>query len=811
MAENRNPINTEFMDSGGSSFHFREYFFNYFIRYWYLYVITMSLALAGAYYYSWYATPMYSASCAVLIKESNNSGDASDFLMRLDNYSTDRNIQNEIEILKSRALLSKTIQDLNLEVSYFLEGNIKTSELYKEDCPLQVTVDSLRFMAYSEPVDIQVLNASRYILSFHSSRDGKDYDKEYHFGERVKTELGVFTIDKSGRFNEQAFNNPGHEKRDFILHFNSFESLLTKYASSLKVEPVSKQSSMLKMSMEDAVPQKAVDFLNQLIEVWIKSGIDEKNQIIRNSLDFIDEQLALISKDLTEIETSLEKFKTEKGITDLSAEAESYLGSVKDYDARISEIELQISFLNYLEGYVKQNKDIKELSPSSIGIDDPILIKLMTQLSDLESKRSELLLGAKEDNPAVQAINAQSRNIRANLLETIKSTREGLMASKSQAYTQLGRIESKIRVIPGSQRQLLNIQRQNQLKEGLYTYLMQKRAENAIVLASTTSDNRIVDEAHASFYPVKPVKGQIYAIAFFLGLLFPLAFAYAKDLFNDRITDRMHLEQQTNIPLLGIIGHSNESNDLVVNRNPKSHIAEAFRSIRTNLQYFNPPGNKCNIVLITSSISSEGKSFCALNIASIIALSGKKTALVGFDLRKPKSPNRFDLKSDQGISSFLIGAKTEKEIVQSSGIENLYFILSGPKPPNPSELIMNERMDSLFQFLKNEFDYVILDSPPIGLITDAMLLSKYANAVIYVVRQNVTRKHQLDIINKLYEDGKIKNLSIIFNAVRVGSMPYAGSYGYGYGHGYGYYEEDKGSRSWLSGFFKSGRRQKDSS
>jgi len=809
MADNRNT-NDEFMDNRGSTFHFREYFFNYFIRYWYLYVITLSLALAGAYFYSWYATPLYSASCAVLIKESNNSGDASDFLMRLDNYSTDRNIQNEIEILKSRSLISKTIQDLNLEVSYFLEGNVKTSELYKEDCPLKATVDSLRFMAYSEPVEIQVLNSSRYRLRFHSSREGKDFEKEYRFGEAVKTDLGVFTVDKSSRFSDQAFNNPGHEKRNFILRFNAFENLIVRYSSSLKVEPVSKQSSMLRMSLEDPVPQKAVDFLNQLIEVWLKSSIDEKNEIIRNSLDFIDEQLALISKDLTEIETSLEKFKTEKGITDLSAEAESYLGSVKDYDTRISEIELQISFLNYLEGYVKQNKDIKELSPSSIGIDDPILIKLMTQLSDLESKRSELLLGAKEDNPAVQAINAQSRNIRSNLLETIKSTREGLTASKSQAYTQLGRIESKIRVIPGSQRQLLNIQRQNQLKEGLYTYLMQKRAENAIVLASTTSDNRIVDEAHASFYPVKPVKGQIYAIAFFLGLLFPLAFAYARDLFNDRITDRMHLEQQTKIPLLGIIGHSHDANDLVVNRNPKSHIAEAFRSIRTNLQYYNTAGNPCNVVLITSSISAEGKSFCALNIASIIALSGKRTALVGFDLRKPKSPSQFDLKSDKGISTYLIGAATEKEIIQSSGIENLYFILSGPKPPNPSELIMNDRMDTLFQFLKKEFDYVILDSPPLGLITDAMLLSEYANAVIYVVRQNVTRKHQLDIINKLYEDGKIKNLSIILNAVRVGSMPYAGSYGYGYGHGYGYYEEGEGNRSW-SGIFKSGKRQRGSS
>jgi tyrosine-protein kinase Etk/Wzc len=793
----------EFPELKASSFDFRSYFFNYVLRYWYIYAATLLCAFAAAYFYNWYVTPIYKATCSVLVKEPNNSGDASDFLMHLDNYSTDRNIQNEIEILRSRTLLSRTIQELNLEVSYYLEGNVKTSELYKEDCPLALTTDSLRYAAYSTPLFVHVLDAGRFELSYNNERGAGEVKRQYRFGQQVECELGTFVIHKSSRFNEALFNNPAHLKRDFIVRFNSFENLISRYGSSLKVAPINKQASILEMSLDDPVAAKAVDFLDKLIEVWIRSSIEEKNQIIRNSLEFIDEQLALISKDLTEIETTLEKFKTEKGITDLGAEAQSYLGSLREYDSRISEIELKISFLNYLEGYVKQSRDIKELSPSSIGIDDPILLKLMNQLSDLEGKRSLLLMGAREDNPAIQAINAQSRNIRSLLLETIKSTREGLLASKRQAFSQLDRIEGKIRVIPGSQRQLLNIQRQNQLKESLYTYLMQKRAENAIVLASTTSDNRIVDDAHATFSPVRPVRSQTYIIALFLGLLLPLTFIYGKDVFNDRIKDRDQLEQHTRIPLLGIVGYSKDPEEIVIKGNPKSHISESFRSIRTNLQYYNPPGNKCNVVLITSSVSAEGKSFCALNLAAVIALSGQKTVLLGFDLRKPKSPGRFDLKGETGISNFLIGSATLPDIAQPSGVPNLHIILSGPKPPNPSELMMNGRMDELFDQLRNEYDYVIIDSPPLGIITDAMLLTRFANAVVYVVRQNITHRHHLDIVNKLYSDNRIKNLSILFNAVRSGTMAHGGSYGYGYGRGYGYYDEDKGQKSFFSRIFRS--------
>lgn len=755
MSDGNNRFVEINQESDEKHFNLKDFVFHYILRFWYLYIITICLSLVIAYYYNWYTTPVYRASCSVLIKLPAKSSDATDFLMQMESYTTDRNIQNEIELLKSRTLILKTIRDLNLDASFYLQGNVKTSERYN-NCPFKVTIDSLKYLSYSEPVYISVLNESKFRLSFTNQQKDETFEKDLRFGEKIQSDLGVFTVDKTDHFSNVLFNDQDYEKRDFILKFQTFESLIEKYSPALKVEPLSKQSSILQMTFEDAVPEKAVDFLNKLIEVWIANGIDEKNQIVRNTLEFIDEQLELISKDLSEIETSLEQFKAEKGITDLGAEANTYLGSVKDYDTKISEIELQISFLNYIEKYVRQNKDIKEISPTSIGINDPILLKLMNQLSEVENKRNQLLLSAREDNPAIISINAQSRNLRNSLLETIKSTRDALNDSKNQAYAQLGRIEGKIRVIPGSQRQLVTIQRQNQLKESLYTYLMQKRAEYAIVLASTTSDNRIVDIAHVSSNPVKPVKAQVYAIALFLALVFPLAFAYSKEIFDDKIIDKNHLESNTKIPLLGIVGYNNDSLELVVQRNPKSQIAEAFRSIRTNLQFFYPPGNKCNVVLITSSISSEGKSFCALNLASIIALSGKKTVLVGFDLRKPKSPDRFDLKSNIGVSSYLIGAATEKEIIQASGVENLSFILSGPKPPNPSELMMNERMDLFFDYLKKEFDCVILDSPPLGLITDAMLLSKYANATVYVVRQNVTRKGHLDIVNKLHKEGKIK-------------------------------------------------------
>ncbi|HRB54486.1 MAG TPA: polysaccharide biosynthesis tyrosine autokinase [Bacteroidia bacterium] len=372
--------------------------------------------------------------------------------------------------------------------------------------------------------------------------------------------------------------------------------------------------------------------------------------------------------------------------------------------------------------------------------------------------------------------------------------------TRQEINSQLNKTNSKLRELPKAEKELTNIQRQALITEQLYTYLLQKRAETAIILASTISDSKVVDNARTMISPVKPVKGITYTIAVLLGLFIPATFVYFKEILDDRIKNRKILERNSPIPVLGIVSLTSNENNVVVNLRPHSQVTEAFRSIRSNLQYFHGAQTN-NIILITSSISSEGKSFCAINLAAILASGGKKVVMIGCDLRKPQQPANFKLSSSTGLSNYLIGTASIDEIIQHSPEMGLDLILSGPKPPNPSEILLNEKMGQLITLLKSKYDYVIIDSPPIGLISDGLELTKYADVTIYLVRQNVTRKLHLDFINKIYLEGKMKNLCIIFNGVKLGGTVYGYGYGYGYaygyGYGYGYYEEDQRPKNLL--------------
>ena len=786
MNINPDTVTRERAEPEEQEFNLRQFFSLYVARYWYLYVISIIISLFGAYYYNWYVTPVYEASCSLLVKEAKVGGGASnDLFNQIEDYATERNIQNEIEVLRSRTLIGKTLQRLDFGVSYFLKGNVRTQELYTHS-PVKITVDSLKLAAFLTPVNIHVLDETKYELSFHSVINNSAFSEVHQFGEKVSSPIGNFSVMKQERFNNTYFSSSDYDKRNFVARFNSPEELIGHYTDLLKVDLITRQSSILKLTMEDPVPERAVDFLNMLVQESLRNNVEQKNQIAENSLLFIDGQLSLIAKDLNEIEGSFEKLRTDKGITDLGIQASTYLASAKEYDSRIAETDFKISFLNYLENYVKGDKNLKDISPASLGINDPLLQKLILQLNELENKREGFGLDAKAENPLIKQLNAQIENTKLDLLENIKSIGAGLMTAQNEARLQLGKVEGKIKLLPGTEREILSIKRQNDIKAGIYTYLMQKRAETAIILASATSDNRLVDNARASYIPLRPVREQTYGITLFIALIIPVGFVYFKSALNDRVQNKTYLESKTTIPLLGLVGLSTDLDQTNIRNNPKSHIAEAFRSIRTNLRFFNDLHSKCQVYLITSSVGSEGKSFCALNLASIIALSGKKTIMLGFDLRKPKSPEQFKLNNDIGISNYLIGSVSEKEIIQSSGASNLDFILSGSKPPNPAELLMSERLNTLMEYLKANYDFIILDSPPLGLITDAMILTKFADVTIYVVRQNVTRNIHVQAIDKIYREGKIKNLCFVFNAVKNDSY----SYGYGYGYGYGSYGDD---------------------
>jgi capsular exopolysaccharide synthesis family protein len=791
LAEHSNPVNLRFL------------FNKYILRHWYLYVYTLTIAMITAYFYNWYATPIYFTSSTVLIKDDKQKYNGNDLLSQLNEFNSEGGIENEIGIIRSRTLIYKALQELDFEKMYLLKGDIKTSELFSET-PIRLVDDTLYPAAFNTSMQINVVDDRKYKLTYHHPTG--EYVGYYLFGKTVHTKLGVFSIIKTDRFIDSSYANPAFEKRNLSIRLRPLNALTDQYQTGLKVDKISKQASLLQISVQGAVPQKNEAFLNKLCNLYIQKGIEVKNEYAVNTLRFIDEQLQILTRDIDVNEANVEDFRVKRGITDLNIEATSYLDAVKNFDAKISETQVQLSFLDYLERYVSGGKELTgNLSPASILVNDPLLQNLVIKLNELENRRKAQLNLAKSENPLLIGLNIEIQNTRGALKENIKSIRNGLKASLDEALMQKDMVQGKMRLLPGAQRELQSLLRGSNIKETLYSYLLQKRAETAILLASTTADNRIIDVARTFEKPLKPIKSLSYSIAVILGLLIPAVIIYSRDMFNDKLNDRYDLERQTSIPILGMIGLSASKSSLVVTEKPNSHISEAFRSIRTNLQYFNPDKRQ-NVIMITSSISGEGKSFCSVNLAVMLALSGRKTILVGCDLRKPKITVGFDFISDTGLSNYLIGIASEKEIIQNTGaIPNLDVILSGPKPPNPSELIISPRMDEMFKYLKANYDNIILDTPPIGLITDAMVLSKYTDINIYVVRQGVTRRHHLNFINKLYLEGKIPNLCIIMNAMKAGNRSYGYgyeyAYGYGYGYGYGYYEEDRSEKG-LKGVFR---------
>lgn len=780
-----------------SDFNLKEFLFSY-LRYWYIYVVALFIGLGCAYFYNWYEKPVYSVSAKILIKDDKSTSIGTQELLKdLDVYNVNKNIENEIEILKSRKILNKTLQQIEVDVLYYLVGNVKKSQVYKES-PFKINHDSLNFYAYNNLFFIKIIDENKFELKYTNEQTNESYGKEHLFGEKIYLPVGIFTVNKRAHFDEELFNDETYEKREFLVKFNNINNNVEFYRAKLNVDQPGKNSSVLVLGIEDEIPQRGIDFLNTLVQVYLENDILEKNKIASSTADFIESQLETISIELKQIETARQDFKIKKGITDVSAESQMILEHVKSADAEISDLNLKLSFIDYLNGYVKENKNLSDIAPSSLGINDPLLVKLISQITELETDKQKIGIDIKGENPTLTSVNQQIEYTRKKIIQNIGSIKSGLEASKKEAQKSLAISESELRAIPKTERELVSIEREYRVKESLYLYLLQKEAETSLALAASVSDSRIIEEARSTPYPIRPIPKKSYSLALLLSLLIPTGLIFIKEQFNDTVRDKKTIEKVTKMPILGVVGLSKENYALIVSEKPKSLVAESFRSIRTNLKYF-AAGNDQKVILITSSVGSEGKTYTAMNLSSIIAVSGNKTVLLGLDLRKPKIVNDFNISNEKGISSFLIGSETIDTIIQKSGVENLDIIPSGPIPPNPSELIMNQKMDELIEILKKKYDTIIIDSPPIGLVTDALLLNKYADSLIFVVRQNITKKDHLTHIGQLYKEGKLKNASVLFNAVKAGVAGYG--YGYGYGYGSGYYEEDA-KKGWFNRIFK---------
>ena len=577
------------------------------------------------------------------------------------------------------------------------------------------------------------------------------------------------------------------------------------YCNSLSIAPTSKTTSVAVISLKNSSLQRGQDFINQLLEMYNRNTNNVKNEIAQKTAEFIDERIGIISKELGSTEADLESFKRDAGITDLTSEAQIALAGNAEYEKKSVENRTQISLVNDLRKYLRGNE--YEVLPSNVGLQDAALIGAIERYNEMLVERKRLLRTSTENNPTIVNLDTSIRAMKANVQATLEGTLQGLMITKESLDREASRYSRRISNAPGQERAYVSIARQQEIKAGLYLMLLQKREENAIALAATANNAKIIDEAIADDIPVSPKRPMIYLIALVLGVGIPVGIIYLVELTKFKIEGRADVEKLTSVPVVGDIPLTDEKNDkngsIAVFENKNNLMSETFRNIRTNLQFM--LDNDQKVILVTSTVSGEGKSFVSSNLAISLSLLGKKVVIVGLDIRKPGLNKVFNLSSkEKGITQYLANPEMDlMSLIQQSDVnKNLYILPGGTVPPNPTELLARDGLDKAIEILKKNFDYVILDTAPIGMVTDTLLIGRVADLSAYVCRTDYTHKAEYTLINELYHEKKLPNLCTIINGVDLKRRKYGYYYGYGkygkhygygkrYGYGYGYGQEKK--------------------
>lgn len=770
-----------------------------YIQYWKYFVLSVIIILGATFFFNRYAKLVYKAKTAVLLKDDNKSRSiGNEFIQSLSIFNSKTNIYNEIEVIKSFDLIKQVIKELNYNVKYFryTEKTKRELEMYKES-PFVVVMDTSHYQLVNRPFNIKILSDDKYELTLKSQEQAILYDyrtdsviplkidvpafkKVCFFGEPVKCENFSFKILLNTKFNSipKTFgnefyffcNNPINETNDFI--------------KNLSVKNISKEASVIEIEYSSNLAQKSIDFVNALTNKYIKNGLEEKNKTAVKTIEFIDTQLADVTDSLNSVESNLQNFRTENNIMDITSQSALVYDKLSVIDKEKITQNIKAKYYKYLLDYLDKNQDGKDIiSPSSLGIEDVTLASQIKALNDLYAEKSLLSVSSTEKNPYYSVINEQIVSARKALRETVQNIVNISKISLSDIKNRESELTGDIMKLPKTERELIGIQRKYKINNDIYTYLLEKRAESEIARASSLSDRQSLYIARSAelIYPKKRLN---YILGLMLGLFLPMAFVFLKDYFNTKIKEKEDIGKGTKLPLLGIIAHKKFESNLVVVEDRKSIVAETLRSIRTNLRFFAAEKEK-KTVLVTSTIPGEGKTFCAMNIASIIAISGKKTLLVGLDLRKPRIYQDFLLSNDYGMTTYLIGKTPFEKIIQKNGVENLDVITSGPIPPNPAELLETDHLKEFFEKVKDIYDYIIIDTPPVGLVSDTLHIMKYADMCVYVVRQNYSQKKFLDYLNEISRTTNFPNLGIVMNDVKIKRSRYGyGNYNYGYGSGY---------------------------
>jgi tyrosine-protein kinase Etk/Wzc len=785
--EQTNPAQTGFNEE--DSIDIKRYL-SLFISNWYWFASALFLALTLAYGINRYSQKIYTISSSLLIKDDQNSGMsniAADVIPGGDIFRSQQNLRNEIEILKSYSLnymVMKALTDFHVVYIGVGRRGLVESVMYK-DCPFRVVYDSLELQRKGVHVGISILSEQQYRIEI----DGDlKYKAIKNFGEKFSERGFDFYLEKR---NPGSSIYTGSSSNNYYFYFTDPAKLANIYRSRLIVAPKDKESSLVTLSISGYVTEQETDYLNKLMETYISYGLDFKKMIAEKTISFINSQLDIISDSLEIAAKKLEDFRMKNEFIDLKSEVTVIQNRMSRNDNEKIGIEMQLQYYNYLLEYVNERYNKNEIiSPSIIGMTDQVLLNLLNGISTLQIERERLALNLEKNQPAIEHMDRQINEAKTALQENIRNSIIGLQLSKAEIEKNIASNESEVNKLPSTEKTFVAIQRQFDLNNTIYTYLLEKRAESGIARASTLPDNRIIDIPQVKGL-VKPKEKKNLMIALVLGLLIPGAAISLIDFFNNRVIDKKDVIAKTKVPVIGFISHSESRNEIVVIENPGSALAESFRSLRTSLRYFLNTTD-VTVIAVSSTVSSEGKTFISINLAAIMAMLGKKVLLIGLDLRKPRINEILKYKNSPGMSGYLTGECKYEEMIMQTHIDNLYYVPSGPTPPNPAELIESDKMTSFMERAKNEYEYIIIDTPPVAVVTDALLVARFADANLFIVRQRYTSRNTLEMIEQLNSHGQLRNMAIVLNDISLSGyygygLRYGNLSGYGYSYGTSYY------------------------
>ncbi|MGY8951532.1 MAG: polysaccharide biosynthesis tyrosine autokinase, partial [Flavobacteriales bacterium] len=580
------------------------------------------------------------------------------------------------------------------------------------------------------------------------------------------------------------------DKSSYSFIFHSLDIVTKEHVNLLNIKPTSKESSVLSLSITESNRRKNIDYINTLAKLYILQGLEEKNEMAINTIRFIQDQITKTSDTLDIIEKDLAIFKERNPNLDIINKDFGAFFQKQKVDGDISINQIHLIYYNELLTYLQNSEKTDNIiSPTSVGVTNSELNSLINSLLTLNSEKKKLELSTTKSHPKYQSVLSQISHTKKSIIENLKNLISSTNIAKRNLEDRSIVFNSQINELPIKEKEYVKLKRKFIQSENIVNYLILKEQETTIAKEGTEADHKVLDPAgdKDSLIPISPKNNLNFIIALLLGIGIPVTIISLKDFFNETIRSKSDLIKHTNIPILGVIGNSDKADSLVVIDNPKSVISESFRSLRTNIQYL-ASDKKNKVITVTSSVGSEGKTFCTSNLSLILASAGYKTVLIGADLRKPKTHHNFNIENIKGLSSYLINQSSISEILNSTKNENLKVITSGPIPPNPSELLNSERMKELITELKKDFEYIVIDTPPAGLVTDSVITMKFSDINLYVVRHNYTKRSMLNIINNLHDTKQVENINIIINDYIVSSTSYGYGYGYGYGNGYGYYD-----------------------